>query len=792
MLVSENWLRQFANPELDRDALAHELTMAGLEVDSVVELPALDEHIVVAEITEIKPHPVKERLKVCKVNTGNGEEKQLVCGAPNARAGLLTAFAPAGAVMPGGKKIEQADLAGVASCGMLCSERELGISDEHSGIMELDPRLQPGTPLNQALDLPDAVMDIDLTPNRGDCLSILGVARDLAAVTDCELKTEETQAVAPENGDFIAVSVPAPESCPRYCSRIIKNVDVSAAIPEWMKQRLNRGGMRSVGNAVVDVTNYVQLELGQPMHGFDLARLNGAVRVEKATQKISFEGVDGKEYAIDPDTLLIVDDSNILAVAGILGGNGSAVSRDTRDIVLESAYFTPDAIAGRARKMGLHTESSHRFERGVDPFGQIRALQRASALILAICGGSAGKIVNVEHEEYLPTTRKISVSNREVARVLGSELAPEVVQDIFRRLQFTAVDTDNGWLVTAPSWRRDVLLECDVIEEIIRIHGYEKIPTHIAYGPMRISVEKEARMPDQRIRHFMCDAGYFEAITYSFVDRKAQNRLNPGVEAVAVANPIASDMAVMRTSLWTGLLDALARNVKRQYSSVRLFESGNVFTRENGQYRQFASLAGVATGRLTARSWDGADREMDFYDIKGHVEALLELGRKTGVRFLPLRHPALHPGQAAEVRVADAAVGKLGRLHPALQKTLGFPSPVYLFELEADKVREKPVAAFSGLSQFPSVNRDLAVVVDRAVSFDDVRRCILQTSSKLLSKLELFDVYVGNNVDFDRKSLGFSLTFQASSRTLNDTEVDDQMNMVVSALQKGFGAEIRK
>ena len=792
MLVSENWLRQLANPDMDREALSHKLTMAGLEVEDVQALPRLDDSIVVARIARIEPHPVKVKLKICFITIDEIKEIQVVCGAPNAREGLLTAFAQAGSIMPGGQAIGETELAGVVSYGMLCSEQELGISDEHSGIMELDPSLQPGMSLNKAVDLPDAVIEIDLTPNRGDCLSMLGVARDLSAITGCTLNYQEPDSVAPTLDEAVSVIVQAPEACPRYCGRIISGVDVNAPVPEWMKQRLNRGGMRSVGNAVVDVTNYVQLELGQPMHGFDLARINGGIRVKKASEKMPFAGIDGKQYTIEPDTLLIADDHDVLAVAGIMGGSNSAVSEQTRDIVLESAYFTPDSVAGRARKMGLHTESSHRFERGVDPHGQMRAMQYATALVLDICGGSAGKIVDVLHKESLPTSCNIKVDRKEVARILGYRLADDAVEDIFRRLQFQSETTDAGWRVVPPSWRQDVRLQCDVIEEIIRLHGYENIPTHVAHGPLRISVARESQLPDQRIRDLLCDAGYFEAITYSFVEKDVQNRLNPDVEAVAVANPIASDMSVMRTSLWTGLLGALSRNVKRQYDSVRLFETGNVFTGKNGNFRQFESIGGVATGRVSARSWNGADREIDFFDVKGVVEALLDLGKKTDVAFRPLQHPALHTGQAAEVLVGDEVVGKLGRLHPVLQKSLGFPMPVYLFEMEAGKVKAKAVAEFSALSQFPPVKRDLAVVVDKTVSFDDVRRLILQTSSKLLSKLELFDVYVGNNVDFDRKSLGFSLTFQASSRTLNDTEVDDQMNMVVSALQKDFGAEIRK
>lgn len=792
MLVSENWLRQLADPGLDRDALSHKLTMAGLEVDDLTVLPLLSDKIIVAKIVSVRPHTVKEKLKVCSITYGKEKETQVVCGAPNAREDLLTAFAPAGSVLPDGKQIGEATIAGVASYGMLCSEKELGISEDNSGIMELDSRLQPGISVNDAADLPDAVFDIDLTPNRGDCLSMLGVARDLSALTGCALTFAETEAPNVAIEDLVNVDVQAPESCPRYCGRVVKGVNPKASIPEWMKQRLNRGGLRSVGNAVVDVTNYVQLELGQPMHSFDLAKVRGGIKVVLADKETAFEGIDGKSYAIEQGALVIADEENTLAVAGVIGGNDSAVTDATTNILLESAYFTPDSIAGRARKMSLHTESSHRFERGVDPAGQARALNRATELILEICGGAAGPIVEVTSKEFLPTIEKIKINHIQVNKILGSELDAAVIENIFKRLLFQVEKTEAGWTVVPPSWRQDVRLECDVIEEIIRIHGYENIPTHTAHGPIQISVEKEERLPDQRIRDLLCDAGYFEAISYSFIDQQAQQQMDPGTDPVAVTNPIASDMTVMRTSLWPGLLQALGRNVKRQSNTVRLFETGNVFTLREGVYIQQEHIAAVATGEVFNRSWDDSSREMDFFDLKGVVENLLRLGKHNDTEFRHIEHPALHPGQSAEVMVDGDSAGKLGRLHPSIERSRGFPRPVYLFELDASPIKTKPVVKFSALSQFPPVKRDLAIVVAESIDFEAVRKRVLQTSSKLLSMLELFDVYSGNNVDLDRKSLGFSLTFQASSRTLNDTEVDDEMNLIISALQSDFGAEIRK
>ncbi len=791
MKINESWLREMVDPDLDAKALGDLLTMAGLELDGMGPSAPPFSGVVVAQIAEIAQHPDADKLRICQVDTGSGELTQVICGAANARKGLKVAMATVGAVLPGDFRIKKAKLRGVESFGMLCSAAELGLAESADGIMELPEDAPLGADLREWLDLDDTVFDIDLTPNRADCLSVQGIAREVAVLTGALLKLPEVENVDPASDAALPVEITASSACPRYAGRVVRGIDPTAQTPIWMQEKLRRCGIRSL-SPVVDVTNYVMLELGQPMHAFDLAKLDGGIRVRQAETGERLELLDGKTVELDADTLVIADHRQALALAGVMGGSGSAVDDDTRDIFLESAFFTPEQIAGKARKYGLHTESSHRFERGVDFALQRRALEWATALIVEICGGEPGPVTEAVSEADLPALPAISLRRERPSRMLGIALDDAWIETVLRGLGCEVEADATGWRVTPPSYRFDLRIEEDLIEELARVHGYNNIPSHSRSWSPEVKPIAEAEVPMSLVRQRLVDLGYQEVITYSFIDEKTEQAIDPRVEALALANPISSELAVMRTSLWGGLLQVVRYNLRRQQPSVRIFETGLVFVPKSSGLSQVPRLAGAITATAYAEQWGLPQRKPDFYDIKGDVENLLQLCHLDGkVVWHPGEHPALHPGQCASVRLDGREIGLVGALHPALQDSFGIDEPVFLFDFDREALRRRELPVFEPLSRYPAMRRDLAIVVDENVSFAEISQSIEALALDIVSDFEVFDVYKGEGVASGRKSIALSLILQDLSRTLEDEDVERAVTMVLQKLESDVGASLR-
>ncbi len=791
MKISEQWLRELLPVDDPVDALAERLTMAGLEVDSVTPAAPPFEGVVVAEIVTCEPHPQADRLQVCSVEAGSGR-LQIVCGAPNARPGLKAPLATVGAVLPGDFRVDKAKLRGVESLGMLCSVKELGLADDAAGLMELPSDAPVGADLRDYLGLDDQVIEVDLTPNRSDCLGMTGIAREISALTGKPVTASEPDTVAAACDDTVRIQLDAPHACPRYAGRVVRDVDVAAPTPLWMRERLRRAGIRSLG-PVVDVTNYVMIELGQPMHAFDLDRVEGGIHVRMARDGESIELLNDETVSLDPDTLVIADASRPLAMAGIMGGAASAVSSDTRDILLESAFFSPLAIAGRARSHGLHTDSSHRFERGVDPQGQVRAIERATALLIAIAGGVPGPVAEAAENEHLPVERRVGLRPERIEHLLGVSIPFAEARGILERLGMRVSGSDGGpWNVMVPAFRFDIGIEVDLIEELARVWGYDRIPLRHPATPVRVTPQSETRVSLARVRQALVDRGYQEAVTYSFVDPRLQELLDPEQEPLSLANPISSDLSVMRSSLWPGLVAALIHNRNRQHERLRLFETGLRFRGALDTLEQTPMLGAVITGDAAPEQWGEQRRQADFFDIKGDLEALLVLGGSPQrFRFRADRHPALHPGQSACIVRDGRDVGWIGAMHPAVQQALDLDQRVFLFELELAAVQAADIPAFRPLSRFPSIRRDLALVVDESVDYDAVAACIRSAAGDLLQDLVLFDVYQGRNLGEGRRSLGIGLILQDFSRTLTDSDVESLVARVIERLDRELNAQLR-
>ncbi len=812
MQFSELWLREWANPALETQELVDQITMAGLEVDAIEAAAGEFSGIVVAQIVSFEKHPEADKLNVCKVTDGS-EEFQIVCGAPNVREGMVIPFAKIGAVLPGDFKIKKAKLRGVESFGMLCAEEEMGIADKSDGLWDLPADAPLGTCMREYLGLTrngrdDKIIDVDLTPNRGDCLSIAGLSREVGVLNKVDVTAPVIEAVAATIDDAIDVQLQAPDACPRYVGRVIKGINIKAASPLWMQEKLRRSGIRSI-DPVVDVTNFILLELGQPMHAFDLAKLDGGIIVRKATQDETLVLLDDQEIKLNSDTLVIADNSKALAMAGVMGGAESGVSSDTEgaettDILLESAYFNPISIAGKARNYGLHTDSSHRFERGVDFELQRNAIERATSLLLEIVGGEAGPVVEKTSEAELPTCAEITLVESSIEKMLGLTIEVSEVEEILTRLgmNISKIDSDgiSGWKVIAPSYRFDMAIEADLIEELARIYGYNRLPvrTPTAATPLLPVPENELAMKD--VRRQLVGRGYQEAITYSFVEPSVQKLLDPEVAPLALANPISADLSVMRTNLWAGLVQTAVHNIKRQQPRVRLFETGLSFVPQPGKdpsnldesLVQDPKLAMLLTGTRTEQSWSEADQNVDFFDLKGDFESLIaRTGSQTRYSFVPAEHPALQPGQTASIELDGVAVGWIGALHPNLSKPLGLKQAVYLLEISLKAVRQVEVPAFKPLSKFPEMRRDLALVVTDATPVADVMSLIREKAGDYLTKLNLFDIYQGKGIDPDRKSLALGLTWQHPSRTLNEEEVNEAVDNVLAHLSDRIDAQLR-
>ena len=798
MKFSESWLREWVNPEITTEQLVEQITMAGLEVDGVEAAGVAMSGVVVGEIISTEQHPDADKLRVCQV-AGDGEElKQVVCGAPNARPGIKIPFATVGAKLPpaeDGKpfKIKKAKLRGVESMGMLCAQTELQLGDDDDGLWELPADAPVGEDLQEYLALNDQIIEVDLTPNRSDCLSIRGIAREVGVLNKTPVQAPEIDAVAAVIDDKVLVNLAAGVDCPRYVGRVIRGVDVSKPSPNWLQEKLRRSDIRSI-DAIVDVTNYVLLELGQPMHAFDLAKVDQAITVRKAKGGEKLALLNDQEIELSEDLTVIADNSQPLALAGIMGGASSAVSDGTQDILLEAAFFDPTVISGKARRFGLHTDSSHRFERGVDSDLQITAIERATQLILDIVGGQPGPLVVAENE-HLPAPKKVSLRKAKILAGLGFELADDEVEDILSRLGLTLISSNSdGWTYSVPSFRFDISIEADLLEELARVYGYNRLPVTDMTVPMAMQHHSEQQLPLTRLKTALCDRGYQEAISYSFVDAKLEALVNPEGQPIPVQNPISADMSVMRTGLWPGLLGALQYNVNRQQSRVRLFETGLKFVSSDGSLRnldQIPVLAGVIYGDRAIESWHEKSQAVDFYDLKGDVQALLAKSDATAFSFAAGHHPALHPGQTAQILKGEQVVGVLGALHPKVQQALDLDKPAFLFEMEQAALLATAAPEFEGVSKFPEVRRDIAVVVDQEVTANALTQCVEQSAGKYLTNLKIFDVYVGKGIDNQRKSVALGLTFQHPSRNLTDEDINASVDDVLKRLEVEVNATLR-
>ncbi len=791
MKVSEQWLREWVNPAMPSAALAARLTMAGLEVASVEPAAPAFDRVVVGRVIALVPHPDADRLRVATVDVGQTEPLQIVCGAPNVAVGLCAPTALIGAALPGGLAIKPSKLRGVESQGMLCSARELGLAESADGLLPLPPDSRPGQNVREALGLDDAIIEIELTPNRGDCLGMEGIAREVAAIARREFQPLPVAEVPAVLDDVFPVTLRDPAGCPRYVGRVIRGVDPVAETPWWMKERLRRAGIRALG-PLVDVTNYVMLELGQPMHAFDLGRLTGGIEVRRARPGERLELLNGSVVEPDEETLLIADHHGPLALAGIMGGEISSCTPATRDVFLESAFFTPASIAGRARRQGLQTDSSYRFERGVDPQLQRRAAERATRLLIDIAGGQPGPLTEAASPEHLPVEPAIRLRPERLRKLLGTEIPAADVEEILRRLGMAvAVEVDH-WLVIPPSSRFDLTLEADLIEEIARIHGYDRLPGNRPLTRLEMPPAPERWVALERLRETLAQRGFQEAITYSFVDPAFQRCLDPERRPLALANPISADLAVMRTSLWPGLLKALVYNQKRQQSRVRLFEHGLTFVPDGGELRQEAYLGGVAVGEVLPEQWGAPARPLDFFDLKADVEALLALtGEPEACAFVAAAHPALHPGQSARIDRAGAPLGWLGALHPRVARELDVEGDALVFELRLTALQAARTPLFQPLSRFPASRRDLAIVVDEAVSAQAIQENIRRHGGELLREIRLFDVYRGPGIPKGRKSLALGLILQDLSRNLTDSVVEEAVSGIMAGLAERFGATLR-
>ncbi|HED15777.1 MAG TPA: phenylalanine--tRNA ligase subunit beta [Gammaproteobacteria bacterium] len=791
MIISESWLRELVNPDIDADALAHKLTMAGLEVDSVSLAAPEFKGVKVGQVISVEPHSDADRLRVCQVDVGDNEPLNIVCGAANVRTGLHIPVATVGAVLPGNFKIKKSKLRGVPSFGMLCSEKELGLAEQAEGLMELPDDAPVGQDIRDYLDLNDTLIEVDLTPNRGDCLGMSGIAREVGVLTRTALLPAVTSEAAASIKDEFLVQVSEPEVCPRYLGRVVRAVDATARSPLWLQERLRRSGIRSL-NAIVDATNYVLLAYGQPMHAFDLARLSGGINVRYATDGDQLTLLDGRSVEPTDNTLLITDDNGPLALAGIMGGQDSAVSDDTTDVFLECAHFVPTVIAGRARSLNMQTDSSFRFERGVNPDACSEVMEAATQLILDLCGGKAGPVTESGDMDALAAPETIILRKDRLKRVLGVSIDDSEVMDILRRLGMQVTPNDSGWQVISPRFRFDISIEADLIEEVGRIYGYDQLPSAPGQGSLVMSPQPEGRVAVDTMHELLIRRDYQEVVTYSFVDPALQNELMPDEQAIELANPLSSEMSVMRTSLWPGLLLTLTYNLKRQHDRIRLFESGLKFVRQDNEIKQELMLSGLIYGAREAENWSSQSESVDFFDLKSDLESIFQLtGRLEDFIFNAKGHPALHPGQSACIQIDNKQVGWIGALHPAIQQNHQISDNVFVFELNISALGLARIPLFSPLSKFPSVRRDLAIVVDETVSAGQILADIRALNNDKLINITLFDVYQGKGVELGRKSLALGLILQETSRTLTDNDCDEVVQAVLAVLQKRYNATLR-
>jgi phenylalanyl-tRNA synthetase beta chain len=791
MKFSEKWLRELVEIAVGRDELAHRLTMAGLEVEDIEVLGDALDGVCVGEIIAAEKHPDADKLRVCQVNIGQAETLQIVCGAPNARVGLKAPLATIGTRV-GSITIKAAKLRGVESRGMLCSGRELGFDSDADGLFELPIDAPVGEAMANYLGLPDASIEIGLTPNRSDCLGMHGIAREVAAELGVAARIPAVPVQAATIADTIEVRLNEPAGCPRYCGRLIRGVNAGASSPPWLKERLRRSGIRPI-SAMVDVTAYVMIETGQPMHAFDAATLSAPVVVRRASKGEKLKLLDERTVELDEDFLVISDANQAVALAGIMGGHATRVTGATTDVFLEAAHFAPASISGRARRLGMHTDASHRFERGVDPMLPRQAIERATALLIAIAGGSAGPVIEAVSTEHLPVRAAVTLRRSRLQRILGVGLANAAVGRILESLGMQVASTSEGWTAVPPSARFDIAIEEDLIEEVARIHGYDNIPVQAPRGEISPAAIPEDRIALRSLREQLAARGYSEAITYAFVAADLLRTWALDDASIELANPLSAELAVMRTSLLPGLIAALDANRKRQQSRVRLFESGRSYHRSEKGPIEIERLSGVAIGDAFAEQWGESGRPIDFFDLKGDVESLIRLA---GVAAAEFRFEAggpdwLHPGRAATILRGEDKIGFLGALNPRLQKALDLDADVYVFELDVAILSQRTVPLAGKLSRFPSVRRDIAIVLGEDVPYAEVESTIRLAVGERLVDLVLFDRYTGPHLGNGVKSLAMGLILQDRSRTLTDQDADQCVDLAVSALATGYKAKLR-
>ena len=794
MKFSENWLRQHVKTTATRDELAATLTAIGLEVEELTPLGEALDGVVVARILSAEKHPQADKLQVCQVDAGLDAPLQIVCGAPNARAGLVAPLATIGTTV-GALTIKAAKLRGVDSNGMLCSAKELGIDADASGLLELPDDAPVGTPLADYLGLPDAAIELKLTPNRADCFGVRGIAFDVAAATGCEVEPLQAEPVAAVTDSAMAVELNAGSDAPRFVARVIEGVDPAAKTPVWMAQRLVRSGVRAV-SFLVDVTQYLMLELGQPMHAYDRHLLKGPVGVRHARAGEAVTLLNGDEAKLDDGFLVITDADRVVGLAGIMGGNDTKVGEATRNVLLEAAHFAPAAIIGRSRKLGLHTDAAHRFERGVDPELPRIAIECATRLILDIAGGKPGPVQEAVLAQHLPQPQPVMLRRARLARVLGTQVADAEVARILSALGLAVQAVADGWQVTPPARRFDLAIEEDLIEEIARIHGYDAIPATLPGGSTRLIAPSESRSSEHDLRRQLVARDYLEAINFAFVDADLLKTWQLDAGGVALANPLSAELGVMRTRLLPGLTAALARNVARQQPRVRLFELGRTFAASEDAPQETRRVAAVACGKATAEQWGVAERALDFHDLKGDLDSLAALSG-AALEYRASTQPFAHPGRSADVYRIDeageaACIGWIGQLHPRLQQALGLDVDVYGFELALDALLARPLPRAKALSKYPSVRRDLAFVVPEAVTWAAMKATAETAAGPILRELRLFDRYAGKGIESGFKSLAIGLILQDESRTLEDRDVDAVVAAVVAALDKEHSAAIRR
>ena len=791
MQFSESWLRSLCNPSLSSEDLCHVLTMAGLEVEERRPAGADFSNVVVAQVLSVEKHPDADKLKLCSVDVGEASPLQIVCGAPNVAAGMKVPCARVGAKLPG-IEIRKAKVRGIESSGMLCSARELGLSDDHGGLLPLAADAKVGEDIRRHLDLDDHLITLKLTPNRADCLSLLGIARELSALTGAPLRAPEVKPVAAAVADTRQVVLDAPASCPRYCGRIVRGVNANASTPEWMKRRIERSGIRSI-SFLVDVTNYVMLELGQPLHAFDDAELSGAIHVRLPKPGEQLLLLNEQTVTPSADTALIADDEKPLAMAGVMGGEHSGINDSTRDLFLESAFFPPAAIAGKARALGFSSDASHRYERGVDFELQRKAIERATQLIVETCGGQPGPVVEAVSAAHLPVRKPVRLRTTRAARVLGISLGADRIEGMLRGLGLMLERQGDDFLVTAPSFRFDIEIEEDLIEEIARIHGYDNVPSRPPVARMSMMPATETSRRPMVLRRLVAERDYHEVVTYSFVEAAWEADFAANAAPVVLANPIASQMGVMRSSLIGGLVGTLIANRKRQTERVRVFELGRCFRRDPAAgpvtgFGQPLRLAGLAAGSALPEQWGAPASRVDFYDVKGDVEAVFAPRR---LEFIKAEHPALHPGRCATVSLDGRPVGIVGELHPRWVQKYELGTAPVVFELELDALLATPFPDYVPVSRFPAVIRDLALVVPQTQTLAPLLAALRAAAPAIVRDVALFDVYQGKGLAENEKSLAFRIVIQDTQRTLEDAEVEAVIANLLAVARRDFNASLR-